>query len=485
MKSAFMTLLMIFLMHGVGISQNQEYAWVTLLQTPLSNEYPAALFELDGGELVVFGFTQSGSGSPQNSLMIKFSPQGDTTLSRTFIGKRFSKVIDIPDDRFLAFEWNTDDTAIHAYKISRTGDVLWEKKLIQSLWDGFHSGFNITMKGDGTFEMLGTQTDSLDSTVIVDFLVDSLLDSLWAGKAIVDTVYATYTPRIHGKVNGGHIVSAQIYQQTYGFSHFKHHLMKIDSTGHRVWTVKLLPTTFSQQSLLSYGLAWLEVLPSGNVSLLLSTSPTGGTHPMETEWIVVDNAGKIIRQRSLGTNIVYNHAFQMRNGERIFTGHNSSLQARYVLKTDSLGNRIDLKVMASYGYNINPGQVILTRDSGLVFADYTAYPGSIYDPAKQDIVLSKLNQGAIAVERKPAAPAFVSITASPNPFNPVTVLSFPNPHSNASIEVFDVSGKSCKTFERVMGNRHAMDFGGMGNGLYLVRVISGGKRFQKAITLLK
>jgi len=74
---------------------------------------------------------------------------------------------------------------------------------------------------------------------------------------------------------------------------------------------------------------------------------------------------------------------------------------------------------------------------------------------------------------------------SPNPFNPSTTISFPNLTHNANIFIYDIRGKVIRKKVKVRSNKFRWNASGHANGIYLLKVISDNKVYQKKLVLHK
>jgi len=74
---------------------------------------------------------------------------------------------------------------------------------------------------------------------------------------------------------------------------------------------------------------------------------------------------------------------------------------------------------------------------------------------------------------------------NPNPFNPATVISFPNEKRKATLTIFDIKGR--QIFKRTGIREQSLRWNASGhaNGIYLLKVISENKTYQKKLVLQK
>ncbi len=102
-----------------------------------------------------------------------------------------------------------------------------------------------------------------------------------------------------------------------------------------------------------------------------------------------------------------------------------------------------------------------------------------------------INQNLSNYELNNIATSFSINQVYPNPFNPITSISFsvPNDNSRVFMRIFDISGKIVKqlTHERYSPGRHTMiwDASKASSGIYFLEFSAGNTRQVKKLTLLK
>jgi hypothetical protein len=106
------------------------------------------------------------------------------------------------------------------------------------------------------------------------------------------------------------------------------------------------------------------------------------------------------------------------------------------------------------------------------------------------IRLNKYGVNVLAIDFSPVAneawnpvPVTAGLRASPNPFNPSTVLQFPNPGRNATVLIYDLNGKMVANFGTVKENRVVWTGAGFSSGIYLVKAKTNGRQFTKKLLL--
>ena len=103
---------------------------------------------------------------------------------------------------------------------------------------------------------------------------------------------------------------------------------------------------------------------------------------------------------------------------------------------------------------------------------------------------SSLHQSGTAPIQPPALPRCLQLSASPNPFNPSTALSYELPAtSQVKLSVWDITGRLINTLinERQLPGAHTVIFDGsnLPSGLYLARLSAGEMTITRKLVLLK
>jgi hypothetical protein len=88
-------------------------------------------------------------------------------------------------------------------------------------------------------------------------------------------------------------------------------------------------------------------------------------------------------------------------------------------------------------------------------------------------------------ETFPASDAAVtSIQVAPNPVSGSALIRFPNQAKNASVAVYDVAGRLIRRWDRVPGEALSWNMSDNTKGVYVIRVVSGGKTYRhKAVKM--
>jgi len=108
-----------------------------------------------------------------------------------------------------------------------------------------------------------------------------------------------------------------------------------------------------------------------------------------------------------------------------------------------------------------------------------------YSPQYLDSAHTQLCNVTVNVKSNVVEKNELKILIKPNPFNPSTLISFPNKNLNADIYIYDIKGREVKRFTNLKSNRVSWDASSLSTGIYQVRVSSSGKLYTKTITLIK
>jgi len=98
--------------------------------------------------------------------------------------------------------------------------------------------------------------------------------------------------------------------------------------------------------------------------------------------------------------------------------------------------------------------------------------------------------GVLDAEPTAAKPLSFSLSASPNPFNPTTALSFDLPRAeNATLTIFDITGRTVGTlidgFTPAGSHRVLFDGHALASGLYIARLQTASRTLSQKLMLLK
>jgi len=97
----------------------------------------------------------------------------------------------------------------------------------------------------------------------------------------------------------------------------------------------------------------------------------------------------------------------------------------------------------------------------------------------------KINEAATVNVQKEYNEIPDKLKIFPNPFNPTTTISFPNPSHNADIFIYDMKGREVKRFKILKYNRLTWHAWGFSAGIYQLIIKTDNKTYNKAIMLLK
>jgi immune inhibitor A len=185
------------------------------------------------------------------------------------------------------------------------------------------------------------------------------------------------------------------------------------------------------------------------------------------------------------------------NNNQWYPGHTSSGHYQVALEQADGLWELEQYIDAGDGGDPYPGwtnnqffNVSTTPDSkDYLFVDTQVAVDSI--PASADTVQVYLKVGVVGVAEEPVAlPTVISLSASPNPFNPSTTFSFDLPEAGRVIlEVFDVLGRRVATLvddKKVAGSYEvAWNADGLASGVYLARLNANGMILTARAVLLK
>lgn len=146
-------------------------------------------------------------------------------------------------------------------------------------------------------------------------------------------------------------------------------------------------------------------------------------------------------------------------------------------------------------YILFPDEIDFTSQMRVRFVACDVNPGAIVEAGVDDFLLERLDGDVVAVGEAMAPQRFVVHQNRPNPFNPVTTISYEVPSaSRVTLTIFNVSGQHVRTLvdEAVSPGVYSARWDGrsdhgleMASGIYYYEVTAGELSSRHKMTLLK
>ncbi|MFZ5433164.1 MAG: T9SS type A sorting domain-containing protein [Calditrichota bacterium] len=423
------------------------------------------VLQLPNGEFLCAGYMESEVISNYDIWLLWTNAAGDSLRSRIYDFEEHDFVLDIVGTTdggyaLLCYSENTEPI-LRLLRTDEQGDTLWSRSLTYAYSRGF-----IREANDGGFILLYSAYNPASAgsaAKLVRYNSDG--DTLWT--RIYDTPRDDECWGILQTDSGYVIVAESGYDETNGNLWIIYTNLQGDST-RSFW--------FPQGP----DFSMCHSLHFTNDNGMILSGYRGQVGQEFTAWLLKMNLeGDTLWSRTYDSHYGNRWAVlatPLTDGGFLVTAYNQ------VMRADGQGNplwqydpNLDVYIM----------RTIQTADGGFMLTGMCDQ-----DISNTDLWLQKLAP-ELAVDQPPLAVAKdFTLAAYPNPFNPVTTLSFHLPHAtHTRLAVFDVSGRLVSVLADGSYNAGEQtvrfDGGSLTSGLYFVRLDAGGISQTRKIVLLK
>ena len=439
----------------------------------------------DGGYIFV-GETNSFGTGDYDFWMVKTDGAGDSLWSKTYGGNE--------DDECYSIQQTSDGGYILAgftksfggrdpdfwlVKTDENGDSLWSRT-----FGGDYSDlcWSIQQTTDGGYILAG-YTQSLGAGLFDFWLVktDEIGDSLWSRTFGGDGFEECHS--VQQTEDGGYVLAG--YTSSYGSGAYDFWLVKTDEIGDSLWS-----QTFggSEDDLCN---SIRQTSDEGYILAGYTKSFGAGEYDF---WIIkTDENGDSLWSRTFG-GLLYEKCFsvqQTTEGGYILAGYIQPygvyISDFWLVKTDEDGDSLwsitfggdDLEECYS---------VQQTSDGGYILAGYTHSFGACRD----DFWIIKVGAdvGVEDFSSFSLPNAFSFLPAHPNPFNPVTQITFSLPMgADVSLVVYDINGREVSMIANgwCQAGIHQAIFDGseLASGMYFAKFTAGDFNQTRKLVLVK
>jgi hypothetical protein len=427
----------------------------------------------DGGYIIT-GYTRSYGAGSIDVYLVKTNSNGDSLWTRTFGGSSddYGYSVQKTNDGGYIITGYTESYGTGGYdvwliKTDSNGDTLWTRTFGGSQWE---KGFSVQQTDDGGYIITGyTSSYGAGSYDVWLIKTNSNGDSLWTrtfGGNDYDTGSSVQQTNDEGYIIAG-------YTQSYGAGLTDVWIIKTDSNGDSLWTCVVGGSFYDygngvQQtsdggyiitgSTNSYGAGeddvWLIRLAGTNP--ILSVSPDtltysaveGGANP-DDQSFQIENIGTSTFDYSLSEDISWLTAAPMSGGP--------------IPPTDTVTVSVDISGLSAGDY---AGDIIVTA------------PGAQESPDTVHVSLHIEASGLQPLQGNEIPTQFALLPAFPNPFNPITRLTFEIPRAGkVTLNIYNVQGK--KVSELYSGwcsagiYRATFNGADLPSGIYFCRMTAG------------
>jgi hypothetical protein len=452
----------------------------------------------DGG-YIFGGYTNSFGAGQDDCYLIRTDQSGDTLWTRTYGGSEIDWGNDVrqtADGGFIAtgftYSYGAGAGDVILIKTDRFGDMIWTRTFGG---DDFDSGHSIRQTSDEGYIIVGS-THSFGSPSDDAYMIktDSVGVTIWArgygsddddyGRAVRETSDGGYV--FVGNTNSFGAGSSDIY------------LVKTDSLGNPQW-FKTYGNTGTDRGNDVQQTQDGGYIIAGDIFL----SGSGGR---DAYLVKTNSDGDTLWTRTFGGNASdIGSSVSLTNDDGyILTGYTESFGAGsrdvFLIKTNSFGMQLWSRTYGGTEWDWGKS-VQQTLDGGYVIGGYTDSFGN----GNRDFYMIKTNSaGYLGIETggtdESGIPVAYSLSQNfPNPFNPMTTITFEIP-GNAdgrellSLTIYDIRGKLVRELinSTLKPGKHlvvwdGLDDGGrkVQSGLYLYRLKTGESFLTRKMTVLK
>jgi hypothetical protein len=452
-----------------------------------SSDIANSVYSTSSGAYIFAGYTKSFNADSNDVYLVKTDSAGNILWYRLYGGADYDDARCLQETadggyilagRTRSFGAGGND--MYVVRTDSNGDSLWTRTYGGSNSDAAEC---IIQTADGGYLIAG-DTRPYSGAHVEMYLVktDSLGDTIWT------RTYGGSDDRVAYSVqqtdDGGYIVVG--CNPIYGGLEYDIYLVKTDSRGDTLWT-----RTYGGENE-DYAIS-VEQTGDGDYMIAGSTRSFGAG---EGDFYVLrtDSLGDILWTRTYGSgNNDYATSMQQTiDGRYIILGGMGTYGGEtdlYLIKIENVGDTIWTIVYG--GENIEVGSSVdVTAEGNYIVAGY------IWDwemPADCWLVKTGLDtavSGAPSIQWVSHPKDFILHPVYPNPFNPVTIISYEVPvRGLVRVDVYNVLGQ--KTAELVhdiaSGGRHSViwDGGELPSGVYFVRLEAGEFNHTRKVVLLK
>lgn len=358
-------------------------------------------------------------------------------------------------------------------KTNSSGDTLWTR-----LYGGATSAdaHFVDTTSDGGYIITGRRYDAGEFANAFLLKLDGSGDVDWT-RTVGGLAYEEGN-QVQQTDDGGYMVAGVKDQvgDTFDF-----YLIKTDADGVVEWTQ-------------AYGGSAVDYCRSGKQTadqgyILFGESDS---YVANSSWVVkADAAGDTLWTRILQrSNGDYGYSVNLtEDGGFIFGGYSNNPGYRddyWFTRLDADGNTVWMKTVG-HGDDQRGMSVLQASDGGYVLAGSSSEPG----PTFQDFYVVKLGaEVAVAHDDVPLPHSALRLRSAPNPFNPLTVISYTLPRdAPVHLAVYDLRGQKVATLQQGFqpaGNYRTRWHGkGMASGIHIARLDVADQTESMKIVLLK
>jgi len=440
---------------------------------------------MDGGYIIT-GYTYSHGAGSADVCLIKTDANGNEQWTQTFdvsFNDKGYSVQQTSDGGYIITGYTEycggDSAGVYLMKTDANGNEQWTQTFDGNDWD---EGWSVQQTTDGGYIIAGsTWYYSANSGDVYLIKTDANGNESWMQTFGGSSDEHGYS--VQQTSDGGYIIAGHTW--SYGSGEYDVFVIKTDTNGNESWT----QTFGGSSSDFSYSVQ--QTTDGGYI--IAGKTYSYGTGESDVYLIKTDtNGNEQWTQTFGGSDWDAGHSVQQTSdGGYIIAGYTYSYGAGsgdvYLIKTDANGNEQWTQTFGG-GNNDKGRSVQQTSDGGYIIAGYTGSCGAgSYDicliKTEPDSLLPVMNNDITSVPL-----SFFLAGACPNPFNPMTKLTYSLRESGAvSLIIYDIQGREIIHLVdsiKPAGLYHTtFDGTNLAGGVYFARMAAAGG-FQQTQKLL-
>ena len=403
------------------------------------------------------------------------SPLWTTSIDRAGTDDCLYSVCELPDSEFSAAGYSVNDSRnnIWLVKLNDTGDTIWTR-LIETSYNEVALSHIFT--SEDCFVLAGYRSEgSIEYGIAAK--TDANGDTIWLRNYYSNTRFNS----VKEVSSGGFILAGEISPGPLGQSDV--HIVRIDINGDTLWSrnfggtlddVANCITEMRDGSFVITGKTRSYGMPIFNSMLVMKISSSGDEIWTRSFVDMGDFEGHSVIETHRGTIFAA-------GGAKF--GGNLDI---YTIELNCDGDSLATHTYGTAGSDIAYSAVQLP-DTGLVIA------GKTFQTDNTDFWLLKIGGDLLSSveETLPPVPENISLLAHPNPFNSAVSLSLCDIDNSRDIsaQIYDITGKYITDLRSSPNSSNTTLIWtpkeGIGSGIYLVRVKTGGEYISKRIIYIK
>lgn len=439
-------------------------------------EYGSSILETPDGGYIVGGYREIVSGGQGDWWLVKTTPAGDTSWTRTYGGEEddYGTHVEMTSDGgyILAGECESWGYGGWLVKTDAVGDTQWTYTH-GMYWSGFYC---VRQTADGGYIATGYEEGAvsedvlllkLDSDGLVEWIKTYPGDNLDWGICVEQTS------------DGGYITSGSTY--SFGAGEVDLWIIKTDEYGDTVWTRTYGGADYD------WGGRIIQTSDGGYAALCEASS--FGNPDYYDAWLLKLNQDGDTSWTKLyitDEGSVFYNLSQTQDGGYILAGGIGTVEAAnaWIMKTDEEGDSVWTR---SFGYDSEwdeLGGIDLTSDGGYVFTGET----SSFGAGDGDLWIIKTDSsgdttGTFVIE-DPAVEPLVKWQVE-NPVGSEIILQYTDCPHGFRAEVFDASGRKIDVIESELSSSTIRWGQRQTPGVYFICRVSGEIRQTRKVTLVR